>query len=612
MNPPELGWSHGLRQTATGWIIPVLLGFILAEGAWAAPNPTPPKTLLKLRNPEDGLFSDVRPSTPDLGLTKTTENKADAEAAFIQALILEDEGDNDGALNEYTKALQLDPGANIDLAIRVAGEYADRDEVASGIDVLKDLIKAHPGEVQGFLALADLYLHHLKKPELAVGYAEQALKLAPNQLNCYQTLFEVYLALKRKKDAEGVLQHAQKLNSDNSTFWLTLAELGVRLDTTDKGVVRPAHAGIVESCLQKAAALAGKSADAYSKIGDIYTQINEVSSAINFYIKALELSQGDPDTQYKLAQSLAKSGQRDEAVKALEGMIKANPLRPEIYEFLARLYQTGGNFERALENYQQALLLAPNRPENYLHTAGMQMELKKYDEGIATLVEARSRFRIPQITYSLAIALSSANRPTEALPIYEAALQEAKDSEQEILDAAFYFNYGVCAEQGGFVDKAAALLQKSIELDPSKAAQAYNYIGYMWVDRNMNLDDGGNMIRKALALEPNNGAYIDSLGWYYYHIGDYNRALTELLRAADTLKPEDAVVFEHVGDTFQALGKLGEAQMYWQKALKLSPTNQKLASKIEESKAKLTANPSPSGSPLAQPKPSPTVNSANP
>lgn len=607
MNPPGSGWAHKLLRVATGWFAPTLLSFALAQGTWAAPDAAPAKPVFRLRNPDENVFSDLRPAAPDLGLAKTTENKADAEAAFIHALLLEDEGDNDGALAAYTKALQLDPGADPDLAIRVASEYANRDDIPNGIDVLKDLVKARPNEVQGLLALSDLYLQRLKKPYLAVSYAEQALKIAPNQLNTYKTLFEVYLALKRKKDAEAILLRAEKLNSDSASFWLTLAGLGVRLYTNDKGVVQAPPGSVVQQCLEKAAQFAGKNADTYSKIGDVYTAIDQVATAINFYVKALELSQGDQDIEFKLAQSFAKAGQRDEAIKALEDLIRSNPLRPEIYEFVARLYQSSKNFERALENYQQALLLAPERPENYLHTAGMQLELKKYDDGIATLTEARHRFRIPQITYSLAIALSTASRFSDALPVYEAALQEARDSQQDILDASFYFNYGVCAEQGGFIEKAAALLQRSIELDPSKAAQAYNYIGYMWVDRNMNLEDGGNMIKKALELEPNNAAYIDSLGWYYYHVGDYNRALTELLRAADSLKPEDPVVFEHVGDTFQALGKTGEAQLYWQKALKLDPNNQKLASKIEETKAKLTANPSPVSSPLPQPKATPAA-----
>jgi tetratricopeptide (TPR) repeat protein len=125
----------------------------------------------------------------------------------------------------------------------------------------------------------------------------------------------------------------------------------------------------------------------------------------------------------------------------------------------------------------------------------------------------------------------------------------------------------------------------------------------MYVDRHMNLDEAGLMIKKALELQPDNAAYIDSLGWYYFHTGDYAKALTELLRAAERVKPEDPVVLEHVGDTYQALNNLGEAEVYWQRALKLDPVNQKLATKIDASKAKLTSNPSITPTPLPKPTP---------
>src|SRR5260370_4393629 len=235
-----------------------------------------------------------------------------------------------------------------------------------------------------------------------------------------------------------------------------------------------------------------------------------------FYRQPIELSKDNADVRYKLAQSFLKTGQRDQAIRNLEEMLKANPLKFEIYEFLARLYEEAGNKERALENYEQGLLLAPNQPENYLHTAEVQLELRRYDQAISTLEEARRRFQIPQITYSLAIALSTAKRYLDALPIFEAALQEAQSSDEELIDGNFYFNYGATAEQAGLVDKAAMLLKKSIELDPSKAAQAYNYLGYMWGDRNQNLDDAGSMIKKALEIEPDNGAFLDSLGWVYF------------------------------------------------------------------------------------------------
>ncbi len=318
------------------------------------------------------------------------------------------------------------------------------------------------------------------------------------------------------------------------------------------------------------------------------------------------MNKDNADVRYKLAQSLLKTGQRDEAIRNLEEMLKTNPLKFEIYEFLARLYEEGGNKKRALANYQQALLLAPNQPEDYLHTAEIQLELKQYDDAINTLVEARKRFDIPQMTYSLAIALSTAKRFSDALPIFEAALQEAVASQEELIDANFYFNYGATAEQAGFVDKAASLLKKSIELEPSKAARAYNYLGYMWVDRNINLDEAGTLIKKALEMEPENGAYCDSLGWFYFKKGDFGHALTELMHAAEIIAPPDPVVFEHIGDTHRALGNIPQALAYWQKALNLDPQNQGIASKIEQSRAHLTSNPTNAPPVVVLPDPSST------
>ena len=207
------------------------------------------------------------------------------------------------------------------------------------------------------------------------------------------------------------------------------------------------------------------------------------------------------------------------------------------------------------------------------------------------------------MTYSLAIALSTAKRFSDALPIFEAALQEAVASQEELIDANFYFNYGATAEQAGFLDKAATLLKKSIELDPSKASRAYNYLGYMWVDRNINLDEAGALIKKALEMEPDNGAYCDSLGWFYFKKGDFVRALTELMHAAEIITPPDPVVFEHIGDAHRALGNIPQALTYWQKALNLDPQNQGLVSKIEQSRAHLTSNPTNSP-PVALPSPS--------
>src|ERR1700693_1681002 len=188
----------------------------------------------RYRSLEDTFYSDIRPATPEQQLPKSLEKKADAQASYMEGLLLEEEGDYEDALAAYSRSLQLDPGGNPQLAVRIAHDYAKRGDVANGIDVLKDLAKARPREPLAYLNLAYFYLKQLKKPELAVKYAEQAVEVDSNNFTGYQTLFEVYLALKRKKDAESTLIKAQKLDSKDSNFWLSLVELTIQLYSSNQ------------------------------------------------------------------------------------------------------------------------------------------------------------------------------------------------------------------------------------------------------------------------------------------------------------------------------------------------------------------------------------------
>jgi tetratricopeptide (TPR) repeat protein len=564
----------------------------LVPGAGAAFAASPKEKSPKYRNLEDIFYSDLRPGTTNLKLGKAFERLADAHASYMQGLLLEDDGDYEGALAAYTQSLQLDPGGNPELAVRIANEYAKRGDVATGIGLLKDLAKARPSEPLAYLNLAFFYQKQLKKPDLALKYAERAVQVDPQNVAGYQTLFEVYLELKQKREAELVLGKARKLEVSDAAFWLNLADLSFQLYSTESGEFPRSKTAMVAPLLKKAAALASNDGNALARIGDDYVRIDQVASAIPFYLRTLELNKSNADVRYKLAQSFLKTGQRDQAIRVLEEMVKSNPLRFEIYEFLARLYEEAGNKESALANYEQALLLAPDLPENYLRAAQLQLQLKQNEAAIKTLEDARHRFPVPQISYGLAIALASSKRFADALPIFEATLQEAQSLRAEVLDGNFYFNYGAAAEQCGLVEKAAGLLRKSIEVDPSKAAQAYNYLGFMWVDRNLNLDEAGSLIKKALEIEPDNGAYLDSLGWVSFKKGDFSRALTELLHSSERIDPPDPVVFEHIGDTYHALGKNSEAISYWQKAVALDPQNQAIPVKIDQFKAKLTANQS--------------------
>ena len=188
---------------------------------------------------------------------------------------------------------------------------------------------------------------------------------------------------------------------------------------------------------------------------------------------------------------------------------------------------------------------------------------------------ARKKFAMfPSMSPSiLAIALSQAKRHPEAMAAFSDAKAEAEASREDLLNAEFFFLYGEAAEQAGMVDKAAELLKQCLEMEPNGqfSAEACNYLGYMWVDRGEHLEEAGELIKKAISLEPDKGEYLDSLGWLYFKKGEPERALTELLRAQESIlretKKDDATVLEHIGDVYSKLGKTTEALSYWQKSL---------------------------------------------
>src|SRR6202042_3182896 len=104
------------------------------------------------------------------------------------------------------------------------------------------------------------------------------------------TLFEVYMALKQKKEAESTLLKAQKLDSQDPNFWLSLADLTTELYSNNQGSFPAQGAAALEPLLKKAADYANNDGTVYAKIADDYVLIDQVASAIPFYLRTLELN----------------------------------------------------------------------------------------------------------------------------------------------------------------------------------------------------------------------------------------------------------------------------------------------------------------------------------
>lgn len=588
------------------FVLSFLLAATVAEAQ--APKSSPAKTSRSHPAKPAARHDDSVASKPaaDLALRPQSAHKADALAHFVEGLGFEEDGEMERALDAYRKVLNVDPGQS-ELASRVAGLLIQEDDFPQAIDVLKDAIKANPNNAEPYQQLAFIYTRYLKRTDQAIDYANRAIALNPGDVEGYQRLVEIELAAGQEKSAIEALDRALKVESSDPNFWTRLGKLYVAILFKSDSQPKPDELKKTNEVFKRAAEHAGDDPGILKEVADYYAASQQLKDAIPLYLRVLELQPDDANAREKLATGFVLTNQRDKAVEMLEQIIKEHPEKYQPYDLLAqvldeearslqranRIEEAKAKFTKVSVNYEQSLLINPNHVGTYVRLAELFLgPLKDADRAVKLLGDARRRFPgAPEIVYYLAIAQREAKQSQQAVATFEEALHEAQlEEDDDFVNAKFYFNYGAAAEQAGLYDKAADLLRKSIALDPDNSAEAYNYLGFMWADHNMNLDEAETMIRRALQSEPNNASYLDSLGWVEFRKGQFDRALDNLLQAAKNAGRDDPVVFEHIGDTYLKLNRTREALEAWQKALALDPKNKNLADKIQATKKAIGKN----------------------
>src|SRR6201991_3854368 len=286
-----------------------------------------------------------------------------------------------------------------------------------------------------------------------------------------------------------------------------------------------------------------------------------------------------------------------------------------LYGIGASLTRRGGE-DLALVYLQLALYLAPNHSLALLSLADLYESVKK--PAMAIKIYERMPANSPlkrNAQIQLATNLDAADRSDEAIKILKAVTTEdPKDLEAIMalgnvergrkkfvectktytqgIDAlpsasekgnwVYYYFRGICEERSKQWSKAEADMRKALELQPEQP-HVLNYLGYSWIDQGINLDEGMKMIRRAVEQRPDDGYIVDSLGWAYYRIGNFEDAVKNLERAID-LKPEDPTINDHLGDAYWRIGRTLEAKFQWAHARDLKPEPEELP-KIE---AKIT------------------------
>ncbi len=164
-------------------------------------------------------------------------------------------------------------------------------------------------------------------------------------------------------------------------------------------------------------------------------------------------------------------------------------------------------------------------------------------------------------------------RPQEAIKVYEKILETNPD----YVEALFWLGY--LYEECGQRNKALETWERGVDIDPS-FAPILNCLGYTYAEEGVNLNIAEEMIKKALEEEPENGAYLDSLGWVYYKKGDLEKAKEYILKAIDLIKDPD--VYEHLGDIYIELSDEEKGVSYYEEGFLRFPDNKGLEAKVKK------------------------------
>ena len=227
----------------------------------------------------------------------------------------------------------------------------------------------------------------------------------------------------------------------------------------------------------------------------------------------------------------------------------------------------------------------------YLRIVLLQLKLKQFDLAAQTLSIAREKFpEAHYVPYYQGLLYSEKKEYDKAVASFAEAETLATESPEDVkLDSTFYFYYGAACERAGDSDKAASLFHQSLQLNPENHA-ACNYLGFMWADKGVHLEEALELIQNAVKMAPDNGAYIDSLGWVLFKLGRTEEALMQLRRAIELIK-DDAILFDHLADVLLKLGKTDEALTSLRRANELEPANKEISEKLQQLKSNQPAAP---------------------
>jgi tetratricopeptide (TPR) repeat protein len=266
------------------------------------------------------------------------------------------------------------------------------------------------------------------------------------------------------------------------------------------------------------------------RLGNVYREENRPLLAVDTFRKMIDLGGEESARGYQeIIETYREQKQWPEATKAAQEAAQKLPQDKNLKLALATQLADEGKAEEGIQTAKSLLKGTPEDREILISLSNIYSRLKRWKDAEDTLAKADK--------------LST--RPDEKEYIY--------------------FLQGAMYERQKKVDLAEQMFRQVLKQDPNNS-MTLNYLGYMLADHNLRLEEALSLIKKAITLDPQNGAYLDSLGWAYFKMGNFDQA-EENLRKAEEKTPNDATIQDHLGELYAKTGRLQLAATHWEHAL---------------------------------------------
>ncbi len=495
------------------------------------------------------------------------------------------------AIEHLEKSLET-PAKLTDIDVRalLSRLYVAAEQFDKAIPLLADIVKEAPAWRDGPSLLMEAYTGAGKTRE-AVTWLEES---APDNPQLYASLAASYARERRWVDAVSTYDLALKASPRSFDLRVNLA--AVLMNTGSRADLLRGR-----DLLREALAMNANDERALLLLSQFERRAGDAAAAETAARKVIAVNARNPRGYFVLSEAL-------EEQKKFQGVVDA--LAPAVAQFrgtangafalgsllphLGFAYQELGQYDKAIQTFEDARKLAPNDGAMIMYLVRAQMAAKNYtaavdtvrvarvqspddlrlasleatalrrggkvDQGVAAMEEFfRRKQDDPDAYVAMSQVYTDANRGAQAVKV----LQDAQSK--------FPAETGIAFELGTVLDRqrkfteSEAVFRQLLSKEPDNAP-ALNYFGYMLAERGERLNESVDYIKRALAIDPDNGSYLDSIGWAYFKDGKLDLALEHLQRAAQMLAT-NSLVQDHYADVLFRVGRYDDAIAAWTKAL---------------------------------------------